>query len=469
VKIKIESLGKIRQAELDLRPITLLVGENNTNKSWTAYAIYALLRAMSASGIGEESHARVVNRLILAKIRALASQGARRIAKSPGAASINLEFSRHTIIQPLTGDLNLSLGGNELAKVLAVPPQALKASQVSLAVPRRVLAEGAERFLLSRMSDGGIVYGSLPGRRRKKLPQVMDLDHLDVFFDASNGQGNFSIDYPSMEYGDWKERIRNLLIAFTVEVFNTVFALPAERKALVSLYKAFTETPKIQLPLPLVHFLANLWQADSRAREIKGRSFAGSRAYSSLHSRLLNVLGGRLKWEGTGEAKRLAFSPNTRVSLPIQASSSMVRSLAGFAIAIEQFGPGRNVLVIDEPEMNAHPAAQLAIVEIIATLANLGNYVIATTHSPYVVDHFNNLLAADELEKSKRGRAQAKFIFRSDKSFLSADKVSAYELSDKGIVKDLVDRQRSRIATTTFGDVSSKLENLYNDILILKS
>jgi hypothetical protein len=423
---------------------------------------------MSASGIGEESYARFVNRSILAKIRALATQGSKRISRAPSAASINLEFSRQTIIQPLTGDLNLAVGANELAKLLAVPPQALKASRVSLAVPKKILASGAERFVLSRMSDGGIVYGSVPGSGRKKLPEVIDLHHLDAFFEGSNGYGRFSIDYPSLEYSDWKQRIHDLLISFTLEVFNTVFALPSERKALVSLYKAVSEPPKIPLPLPMLHFIANLWRAESTAHEIKGGSLARSKPYSALHSRLLSVLGGQLRWEGTGQAKRLAFSPTTRVSLPIQASSSMVRSLAGFAIALEQFGRGRNVLVIDEPEMNAHPSAQLAIVEIISTLANLGNYVIATTHSPYVVDHFNNLLAADELDKKERGRAQTKFIFRSDKSFLSAEKVAAYELSAKGIVKDLVDRDRGRIATTTFGDVSSKMENLYNEILMLK-
>ena len=47
MKLSIRNLGKMASAELDIRPLTVFVGPNNTNKTWTAYALYGLARDLS--------------------------------------------------------------------------------------------------------------------------------------------------------------------------------------------------------------------------------------------------------------------------------------------------------------------------------------------------------------------------------------------------------------------------------------
>ena len=44
VHIKVENFGPIEQAEIDLRPLTVFVGESNTGKTYLAALIYALHR-----------------------------------------------------------------------------------------------------------------------------------------------------------------------------------------------------------------------------------------------------------------------------------------------------------------------------------------------------------------------------------------------------------------------------------------
>ncbi len=41
MKFKIKNFGNIKEAEIELKNLTVFVGENNTNKTWTAYLIYA--------------------------------------------------------------------------------------------------------------------------------------------------------------------------------------------------------------------------------------------------------------------------------------------------------------------------------------------------------------------------------------------------------------------------------------------
>ena len=464
MKVTIQRLGKIKSADIELRPITLLVGENNTNKSWTAYAAYALLRSLAQVPSGPEARPSLSTPSIAAQIKRIASEAAQRIAKVPTSAAVNLEFARSDILKALHGDLRLSIGPKQLADVLAVPQNVVKGAKVSLYVPKAELALGPEYFVFYLGTDDGLIYG--PTTRRPKEGLTFDVDNFTNLFNEL-GAKSLTFSFESDRRSGWESRISSLLREFTLEVLGNVFALPAERKALVSLYRPLLENQKVSMPLPLRHFLTNIRNAEPR-NSGQNLSVPRSSPEFSVYAQLLSVLGGRLSFKGSEQSKALTFAPKKGLSLPIQAASSMVRSLAGFAIAIQDFARGTNVLVIDEPEMNAHPRAQLAIVEMMAILANLGNIVIATTHSPYVVDHFNNLLAAGELKKNQQQGATKKFALKTSSAFLTSDSVAAYELSKDGIVRNLISSQRNRIATTTFGNVSDTLENVYGDLLEMK-
>jgi predicted ATPase len=49
MKIKFWNLGSIKEAELDLRPLTVIIGPNNSNKTYIAYSIYGLWRELRHS------------------------------------------------------------------------------------------------------------------------------------------------------------------------------------------------------------------------------------------------------------------------------------------------------------------------------------------------------------------------------------------------------------------------------------
>jgi predicted ATPase len=42
MKINISNLGAVNQAEIDLKPLTVFVGDNGTGKTWTAYTLLAI-------------------------------------------------------------------------------------------------------------------------------------------------------------------------------------------------------------------------------------------------------------------------------------------------------------------------------------------------------------------------------------------------------------------------------------------
>jgi hypothetical protein len=51
LKLTVQNLGRIRHAAMDLRPLTVFIGPNNTNKSWAAYAAWKCFQLESLTDI----------------------------------------------------------------------------------------------------------------------------------------------------------------------------------------------------------------------------------------------------------------------------------------------------------------------------------------------------------------------------------------------------------------------------------
>ena len=57
-------------------------------------------------------------------------------------------------------------------------------------------------------------------------------------------------------------------------------------------------------------------------------------------------------------------------------------------------------IILEEPEAHLYPDSQKFMAEALATFAHAGSQVIVTTHSPYILGEFNNLLYAAEIHSA---------------------------------------------------------------------
>lgn len=115
-------------------------------------------------------------------------------------------------------------------------------------------------------------------------------------------------------------------------------------------------------------------------------------------------------------------------------------------------------LYVEEPEMHLHPAAQRAMVEILAYLVNQGFRVVLTTHSLTVVYALNNLALATALPMQvKEGVPRSELR-------LEPDKIAALLCERDGTVRELVDRRTGFISESELGQVSEELSAEMNTI-----
>ena len=61
-------------------------------------------------------------------------------------------------------------------------------------------------------------------------------------------------------------------------------------------------------------------------------------------------------------------------------------------------------IILEEPEAHLYPDSQKYMAEALATFAHAGSQVIITTHSPYILGEFNNLLYAAEIHSATEQR-----------------------------------------------------------------
>ncbi|QDU39462.1 hypothetical protein Mal4_38070 [Maioricimonas rarisocia] len=460
MKLHIRNLGRIEEAEIDWRPLTVFVGETNTNKTWTAYAAYALARyatreflggvapysAVLASQIGHAAeHVRAIVNDQLVKQRPAYDS----MEQSPEVALLG-EFDLDELHRRFPLDRwQVRIDGPTFADLMGIDHQRADGCDVQL---------GLDDILVQSSNDGKIefVYDSTqrgpnlvasyswPGSRQRRRERVF----LDPRADIS-------------------ERVtREVVRIALLGVFHEAIVLPAERKAAVALIDAIEDGSPLPFSQPVIDFIermraARRWDALARRHDVEQ-----SLSQSTIEHGLRQILEGTVSFDP--DDRKLQFERQGCRAIQLHGAASLVRSLAALAVTLGARSEERCLLVIDEPEMNAHPRAQCQIIELLAQLVNQGHYVLITTHSPYILDQLNNLVNAGTVPEERREKLAERFTLKTPDAFLDPEKVSVYhfradgESSDaKVLVEDLYDRDENLIDADTFGNISEDLERTF--------
>jgi hypothetical protein len=451
MKLTLHNLGCIREAEIDWRPLTVFVGPNNTNKTWAAYAAWAVGRCQRPMA----SDPLLISPSLAPLVDRVVQEVLPQIKRHVGT---NAKWESKTYhIQELFSEARLemfgfTLGGELLSDVLKIEPERMAATRVTW---EDELAEIGPNFL--RLGSLKIV-GDLSQEERSRVVIHTLTEWTNIQEDAPVG-AEYRLD---MEIDSVEHELRRFLFFLLVYRFQDSIVLPAERVALVSLYSLLQKGQTLEfLSDPLKDFCDRLWRAEMAAKHEKPRPAS---VPSDLETSMSSIIGGRAEF--TGADKALRFIGENAGTLPLHGSSTIVKSLAGLDVLLRRSQPPTgNFIVIDEPEMNAHPETQCQIVELLAMLVNRGNYVLFTTHSPYVLDHVNNLVEAGQVPPQRRSELAGNFKLKSEEAFLNSKDVSAYHFSPGGEVSDIFDREENVIDTSTFWESTSYLERTFHEVL----
>ena len=275
-------------------------------------------------------------------------------------------------------------------------------------------------------------------------------------FDASHFQ-EFLNDSKNTKFPFLMPAERNGLHLFYRELSTRRAALLHHAsKENIDLNELLKDVIRSRYALPIAHYINWLNQLSEMQRGTAGHFHQHA---LQLQKQLAN---GAYKVERRSGVIR--FKPYQRKrgaatqSMELHMTSSTVKSLFGLWFYLENQAQPGDLLMIDEPELNIHPANQRHIARLLARLVNAGLRVVISTHSDYIVREFNSLLMLSQDNGELRDRHDY-----SEDEVLNVEQVSAC-LFDKQKITPFEISPEDGIYATTFDTVIEDLNRVNDDI-----
>ena len=274
----------------------------------------------------------------------------------------------------------------------------------------------------------------------------------------------------------------SLSFAFN-KIFPDTFSLTGERSG-ISIFAdniadfsrktddIFSSSPKLrkqillsasnddpQFPLPVIKELAFF----RNIKRIQRRTSYLASTYPNILNIADALAGGRYDFDDYLGIQY--FPENSSQPLSLVESSSSVKSLVEFNFYLRHCAREDQILMIDEPELNLHPANQRKLARLLAMLINAGIKVFITTHSDYIIREFNTLICLNQ-DKPHIAKIKKEEGY-SDAELLNASQVSAYvaKKSEEGVTFDKAPvSQEDGITISTLDEVIDKMNQVQDAI-----
>ena len=442
MKFNISHVGKIESAEIEIKPLTIFIGQNNSGKTYAASSLWAILNYIEENTstlpnsknalVSEETYQKYKNifkeilvnfsiketpytvKIMKRELNELEKEINKNIIKrsseiltkcfkyndfktstlfisdsSKSALTFTFELEEHSSIDTDNVDNNFSdfeeVENSYTLNIKANKRTILRASSIPLKSIREGFSEIIPRHIIKF-----IIYYSYLGDMEKEFRETIYVPaaRTGLMYGIHDiVQGSFELNNQFLI----NKRLSN-------EKLND----------------------KLQLTAPLIDFISSINKKSSPMR----RALLTSKTKPKRGSNSLKVMiDGDISLNNT--SKNFEYTPkNNLLNIPLPATSSLITELAALNILEEDIREGA-LLFFEEPEAHLHLAAQRQLARFIVTLINKGCHMIITTHSDTFLQQLNNLLMLDKISKYNPAILSELEIEKDE--IMSNDKVAVYD------------------------------------------
>ena len=396
VQISVQNFGPVAKADIDLRPLTVFVGESNTGKTYLSALIYLLhqyfegfsrfpwavhiplfLQSIYHSQDASSSNPAVLKAEILEALR-------KRTFKFSDLPQVVQDWLQHRLrnSEVLENRLKRCFDLGNVSKLVRFTNGARNELKVSLEV--REACQTRWNFDLQDAGSGLNVGGHINGETSFSPDDTAVLREI---FDVNNSR------------------------AFWGREPAAAYYLPAARSGIMqshgviasSLIENATRIGLERFPaIPafsgmIADFLKVIVSYDGR----RGSSYEMRRIAKALENEVLQGEIEVIRPVPEGYPEFLYHPKETTEALRLSQSSSMVSELAPLVLFLRGIVNPGDLLIIEEPESHLHPGAQTAIARTLARLVREGVRLVITTHSDWLLQQLGNLIREGEVNKRK--------------------------------------------------------------------
>ena len=438
MKISVENLGILKQAEFELGDLTIICGTNNTGKTYATYSLFGFL----------------VHQSRLLKFEITDSQ----------TNTLLTEGVLHIDVTSYTEKVNSILKNGcqrysaELSKIFASKPAYFRNTSFQVELPPNATSRVAERTFnrvlglndtklltfTKAAEDKNLVISLLLESGVAKLPPT----HItkDIISNALN-EIIFGSIFPKPFIASAERTgaaiFRKELNFARNRLLEEMAGADKDFDPMELLFKSYQDYAlPVKFNADYIRNLESISKQDSFLAE----------NHPEVLDKFSDIIGGEYI---AGNNDTISFKPSQqqKLKLTMGESSSAVRSLLDVGFYLRHSVKPGDLLMVDEPGLNLHPENQRRIARLFARLVNLGIKVFITTHSDYVVKELNTLIMLNQ-DKPYLRQISEREGYQLEET-ISAEKIKVY-IAKKALIKLKNKQRRSECQTLEAANVDSK-------------
>ncbi|MBL8149051.1 MAG: AAA family ATPase, partial [Blastocatellia bacterium] len=215
MKLRIKNLAKIKNATIDIKPLTIFIGPNGTGKTWAAYAFYSLIKQLrrSISLDTDIDLKKVTPRNFVKELETQARKITERIQEAKLGTSLEMKFDQNDIDLQVPKILKLSIKSEDMANLMLTNSQIFEKTQVDLELDQSDFKTNPKDALVIKTNDRYIE--TILGSESVIIPRSLQKEFSQTFF---------------------RSRLETVIFKLFVGRREQVIPFPSERKALLLLY-----------------------------------------------------------------------------------------------------------------------------------------------------------------------------------------------------------------------------------------
>ena len=453
IQIAVENFGPIQKADVDLRPLTVFVGESNTGKTYLSALIYALQRNFEGfARIPSPRSSILLLKQSRFRFQTELDDETLETLKKLNIYEQSFKFSdfpqwlRTHKLRALNnpelfrGQLKRCFNVNSISELIRFTGNKGNQLQVSLKV-----SEGNQplwNFEMEGTESGITVDGNINKnmvlRNKSETPseKILDLEDLEALlpFNKSNVPNFYYL--PASRSG-------------VMETYGVIISSLVESATRIGLERFHEDAT---LSGVTADFLKQIINYDER----RVPSDAMSEIAKFLEDK---VLRGKIEVRrNTAGSLEFRYRPQkAEQALRMNRSSSMVSELAPLVLFLRGVVQPGDTLIIEEPEAHLHPAAQTKVALTLARLVRAGVRVIITTHSDWLLEQIGNLVREGEVMKLGKNKTEPA-------TWLTKEEVGAWWFRTDEPVKEIPFKHIAGIEPEEYGEVAEELYNRSVDL-----
>lgn len=419
----VENFAKIESAEICINQYTLLVGPNNSGKTFLMQL---------AEGINE-------------KMETIIHENDLQFLKEEQDSNCNIYTLTQDSLDTLTERINLRLDRIKESIIIDTLGQNIPVDRIYL----RIEVDPDEKYQIIQYFEGMEVGTKHPDNDFLKnifkvpkdrhviiLKKMQEKEKIIWALVGNKSSSNYYIE----------EALLHLLTC------KSLF-MPASRTGLMLLYREFfahktddsvsvqfidgvaeEQQPRILgLTKPVykfLRFLQTVTPPDLNSSKLV------EYLKNDLHFYENNIIEGHIS---INEQGNMVYSvKDNKINVPMYLASSMINEIAPLYLSITSSRDRFRRLIIDEIESSLHPEKQMELVRFLNRLYNLKFEFIISTHSDTFVSKLNNLCLMAEYTKRNGDKAALKKLHLEESDLVCADNLCVYEFVNKENGKSMV-------------------------------